>query len=231
MKYNIIGYDLQPTIQSELVENSELFNYFFDHVESNEQLIEAIKKIKHNEMFVCIDIDTAKAEKIKITSALKNYTNVTVIFLSEISDPNERLRWLNFGALAYIIKPFQVQELIIHTINLTNYKGVNKIVDKNFTIDLHKNTIHFKGKELKTTPSIFNLIIYLIENEGKIISREQIMTNVLNTNDFLTSRNVDTLIKELRKKTDPNIVSTIRGIGYKYNADTVCDDTCQNNDD
>lgn len=227
MKYNIIGYGLAPNIQEELLDYSSLFNYYYEHVESNEQLIRIVQRMKYNQVFVCIDIDSDKTEKIKITTALKAYENVTVIFISENSDPNERLRWLNFGALAYVIKPFQTQELVIHTINLTNYKGTNQIIDNNFTIDLQKNTIIFNDKEIKTTPSIFNLIIYFVEHEGQIISREQIMTNVLNTHDYLTSRNVDTLIKELRKKTTSNIVSTIRGVGYKYNSDITPDDNQQ----
>lgn len=231
MKYNIIGYDLSEESREELTAYEDTYKISFNHASNCDELLACIENLKKVEVFIAIDIDTNRAMKFEIAAELKCFQNVTIIFLSEDLDPEERLRWLNFGALTYIKKPFKAQELVIRTIALTNFKGSNHLSDPNFFIDIQTNKIEFNGRKIKTTPSIYNLIIFLIDNEGKIVTREQIMKEVLDTDDFLTSRNVDTLIKELRKLTTYDVVKTLRGLGYQYNSsipsltssESICD--------
>lgn len=217
MKYNIIGFDLSDELQNELSTYEDTYKISFNHAKNCEELKACIEQLQKHELFIAIDIDTKRTMKFEIAAELKCRKNVTIIFLSADSDPEERLRWLNFGALTYIKKPLNAQELIIRTIALTNFKGSNHLSDPNFFIDIQTNKIEFNGRKIKTTPSIYNLIVFLIANEGKIVTREQIMKEVLDTDDFLTSRNVDTLIKELRKLTTYDVVKTLRGLGYQYN--------------
>lgn len=216
MKYNIIGYDLSLRYAEELSKYSSIYQYTFSNVHNYQQLQLALKQFDNKEVFIAMDIDENAKEKYNITTKLKSHRNVNVVFISREIDADERMRWLNFGAMFYIKKPFNIQELVLRSIELTNFKTINMLVDVNFTVDLHKNTIMYKGQKIKTTPSIYHLIVFFIDNEGQVVTREEIMRDVLNTNDFLTSRNVDTLIKEMRKLTSPDIVSTVRSVGYCY---------------
>ncbi len=217
MKYNIVSLDLEEPYVIQLEENREVYNYFYKNFTSSNNLIDFVKNNENKELLIGIDIDSNPDEKYKLCTSLKCYTNVTVIFLSQSLNAEDRIRWLNFGALSYVYKPFRIDELIILTIELTNMKLNKCLVDENFVVNLHTNVIEYNGAELKVTPTIYNLIVYLVEHPGQYITREMIMTEVLDIKNFLNARNVDTLIKELRKHTNKDIIDTVYGVGYLYN--------------
>ncbi len=217
MRYNIISLDLEESYVSQMEENKEVYNYFFKNFTCSKNMIDFVKDNENIELLIGIDIDSDPDGKYKLCTHLKCYTNVTVIFLSQYLNAEDRMRWLNFGALSYIYKPFRFDELIIRTISLIDMKQNKILVDENFVINFHTNVIEYNGTELKVTPAIYNLIVYLVEHPGQYITREMIMSEVLDTKDFLNVRNVDTLIKELRKYTNKDVIRTVYGVGYFYN--------------
>ncbi len=165
---------------------------------------------------VIIDIDDTETNIYQWVIDLKFKYNATVIFLSSESNRFERARWLSLGINDYIIKPFCMEEIIIKTRNILIANTNTVIYDGEMVIDVIARSIKYNGYEQKLTPKVFDLLIYFLENEGKVLSREQIMRNVLNIDHYLSDRNIDALVKNLRKMIPENRIKTVRGKGYCY---------------
>ncbi len=215
MSVSIFAYKMRD---SELGASNPIAKYFdceVFHYQTACKLEQALRDAIGN-CVVLIDIEERLISDLDLTSRISKLPNVTVIFFASKSRPEERVRWLSFGASAYIKKPFLVEEVFLRAkrISFANQKGY--VEDSNFTIDFRKRKSLYLGKEIKLTNKMLDVLVYFIENEGQILPREKIMNDVFGTHYYLSDRNVDTIIKEIRKKTHSQIIETVRGRGYIY---------------
>jgi two-component system alkaline phosphatase synthesis response regulator PhoP len=159
------------------------------------------------------------AEKIR-----QHNPKIPLIFLTARSDDTDKIKGLKTGAVDYVSKPFNLEELLLRikihlktpvseALNLFNI-GDFQVNTETFEI-LHKNRIvaEIGKKELQ-------LLQLLVENAGKVVSREQIMTKIWGTEVDTTSRTIDNYILTLRKlfqddPKNPLYFHSIRGVGYK----------------
>ena len=123
------------------------------------------------------------------------------------------------GADDYISKPvnFSILLLRIHSLLRRTSEKVENIHYGNIIIDLNSHNVKINNIPIELTRKEFEILVFLIENKNKVLSREEIKNKVWEDNNFTDLRSVDTHIKNLRMKLGENgdMVKTIRGYGYK----------------
>ena len=146
-------------------------------------------------------------------------------------DENDKLKGLDIGADDYVTKPFSPRELMSRVNAVLRRSEKNEIQKNNsypkilrteyFEIDIYAHKVMVKNQPIKLTPTEFNILKLLMENEGRIFSREQIINEVFGYDFEGYNRNIDTHISNLRKKIE-NIypqqhnLESIYGVGYKF---------------
>ena len=143
---------------------------------------------------------------------------VPVIFTSARDQDLDKILGLELGSDDYITKPYSPKELVLRVNNIikrvygTNDQNIIKY--NNYVINLDKRKVTLEDKELRLTTLEFDLLVYLLNNKGKQLSREEILEKVWQENYFGSDRVVDDLIRRLRKKMNINVQS-IYGYGYR----------------
>ena len=143
---------------------------------------------------------------------------VPVIFTSARDQDLDKILGLELGSDDYITKPYSPKELVLRVNNIikrvygTNDQNIIKY--NNYVINLDKRKVTLEDKELRLTTLEFDLLVYLLNNKGKQLSREEILEKVWQENYFGSDRVVDDLIRRLRKKMHINVQS-IYGYGYR----------------
>ena len=143
---------------------------------------------------------------------------VPVIFTSARDQDLDKILGLELGSDDYITKPYSPKELVLRVNNIikrvygSNEQNIIKY--DNYVINLDKRKITQEDKDIKLTTLEFDLLVYLLNNKGKQLSREEILEKVWQENYFGSDRVVDDLIRRLRKKMHINVQS-IYGYGYR----------------
>jgi two-component system alkaline phosphatase synthesis response regulator PhoP len=149
--------------------------------------------------------------------------------LTAKGDETDRVVGLELGADDYISKPFSARELtarIKAVLRLAQKSGESAAegklqIDERITINTRGRTSTVEGKEIELTPKEFELLAHLVENRGKMMSRDTLLESVWGFDFLGESRTVDVHVHRLRKKIkkdpqDPKYLLTVPTIGYKF---------------
>ncbi len=158
----------------------------------------------------------------KILRQKKETKNIPIIMLTAKSEEDNKIVGLESGADDYIVKPFSTSELIarIKALLRRSYStfDVDILEYKNLKINLKEYRTYRNDKTIHLGPKEFKLLKYLMENPGRVFSREQLLNAVWGHGIFVELRTVDTHIRRLRKsinlKGEYNLIRTVRSAGY-----------------
>ena len=148
-----------------------------------------------------------------------------VIMLTARHEEFDKVHGFEMGADDYVTKPFSINELLARIKSKLargrRPSGKGKINFADCELDLEKRILLKKGREITMTRTEFDLLAYLCVNEGKALSRDQVMNDVWGTEYFGTQRSIDSFVASLRSKIEkkpakPEHILTIHGIGYKF---------------
>ena len=149
-------------------------------------------------------------------------SNVPIIMLTAKSEEIDKILGLELGADDYITKPFSIRELsarIKALLRRSNVKYDNEILRfGNITLNLQTREVLKHGKKLDFTLKEFEVLKLLIQNKGKILTREILLDKIWGYDYYGETRTLDVHIRHLRKKIgddDAKYIETIRGVGYK----------------
>ena len=190
-------------------------------VHDGESALNTIYKNLDIEM-VILDIMMPKMDGLDVCKRIREKINCPIVFVSAKSRTLDKLLGLEIGADDYIEKPFVVEELVARVkAHLRREKRRNNI-SKNIInigeIELHKDSyeVYFNNNLVDLSTREFQLFLYLCENVGQVLSREQIFNSVWGS-DFGDIGTVAVNIKSLRDKIDKEnkYIKTIWGVGYK----------------
>jgi two-component system response regulator VicR len=156
--------------------------------------------------------------------------NVPIIMITAREEETDKVFGLELGADDYITKPFSMREVVARV--RTNMRRAatqtapaedagDVIRVRELTVDLDRHAVFKNGRELELTQREYELIKFLAQNPGKVISRQELMTEVWQYDYFGDLRAVDVAVRRLREKledspADPTYVITKRGVGYYF---------------
>jgi two-component system OmpR family response regulator len=150
-----------------------------------------------------------------------DYVKVPIIFLTARDETSDKVRGLTTGGDDYLVKPFSLDELVarVHAVlrrsGVANSEVVLRCEDLELDDDAHRVTR--AGVEIPLSPTEFNLLRFLLANQGRVLSRAQILDHVWQYDFGGDGRIVETYIAYLRKKIesgDVRLIQTVRGVGY-----------------
>jgi DNA-binding response OmpR family regulator len=149
----------------------------------------------------------------------KDYPQLPIIILTAKNTPQDAARGLGLGADDYLAKPFDLDEFLAR-IKARLKKGQKESELKIADLYLNRETFEVKraGKKISLTRNEYNLLEYLLQNQGRVIPREMILSQVWGYQYDVQSRVVDVYIGYLRRKIDApfdkKLINTVRGFGY-----------------
>ncbi|MBP1045029.1 response regulator transcription factor [Enterococcus sp. BWM-S5] len=182
---------------------------------------------EHSFDLALIDIGLPDGNGYAVGTSIKNLENpCPFIFLTAMDDEASVVTGLELGGEDYIIKPFRPMELIsrIKTALRRNEKGQTEIIIDNLAIDTQRGTVHKDGQELFLSALEYRLLLIFVNNQGQILSRDQLQQQIWDiAGDFVNDNTMTVYIKRLREKIEndpqnPSKIKTIRGLGYKLEA-------------
>ncbi len=174
---------------------------------------------------ILLDIMLPDQDGIAILSILKttkNYKKLPVIMLTAKSNEYDKIKGLDIGADDYITKPFSILELIARIKAVlrrynTSDTQVNPLTYKQISLDNVTYTVKIADNIVNLTLKEFELLETLLINQGLVLSREKIITQIWGYEFEGESRTIDMHIKSLRQKLGQcgSYIQTVRGVGYK----------------
>lgn len=183
----------------------------------------AALKIELPEM-VLLDIMLPGEDGLQILKRLKNHpmtAHIPVIMLTAKTTEYDKVVGLDSGADDYLAKPFGMMELIarIKAVfrRVSPDASENEIKIGSLVINQEEHRILKDDEEIMLTPKEFSLLIYLVENQGIVLTREKLLSEVWGFDYFGETRTVDAHIRSLRMKLGDagQMIETVRGIGYR----------------
>lgn len=183
---------------------------------------EALELFQRNEDvdLVILDVMMPGYDGWTVCREIRKSSQVPVIILTARGNESDELFGFDLGADEYVAKPFslkilgaRVQALLRR---LANNKGIKSF--DGLEIDDHGRYVYVNGLSIDVSPKEYELLLYLTENPGRALSREQILNAVWDYDYFGDVRTVDTHIKKLRLKLGEkgDFIQTVRGLGYRF---------------
>lgn len=155
-----------------------------------------------------------KISGIEVCYEIKKTSLAKVVMLTARSSNDDEFSALDIGADEYLRKPFDPRILILRVKKILRMEKLNEI--RNLKIDLQRQKVYREGEELTLYKKEFDLLRYLYENKGQILSREVLLPSVWGLDYAGEERTLDTHINRLRDKIGAEHIITHRGIGYSF---------------
>lgn len=192
---------------------------------------EALNIINKEEIhLVILDIMMPELDGISVAENIREDKAIPIIMLSAKSEDYDKIKGLNVGADDYITKPFNPMELIARVNSqmrrYTKLGSISKKEDNNIyqsgelIIDDTKKEVYVDGKNIKLTPTEYNILKFLTKNKGRVFSISQIYENVWEEESYGAENIIAVHIRHIREKIEinprePKYLKVIWGIGYK----------------
>jgi DNA-binding response OmpR family regulator len=144
-------------------------------------------------------------------------TSVPVIIISARDKLQSRVDGLNLGADDYLVKPFALEELMarIHAVMRRQTGSAQPLLNYgDIQLDPQSHTLWYKGELVSLSAKEFALMHQLMMNPKKVISKEQLEDSLYGWNEEISSNAIEVHIHHLRKKLSPEVIRTVRGVGY-----------------
>jgi two-component system alkaline phosphatase synthesis response regulator PhoP len=151
---------------------------------------------------------------------------IPIIMLTAKGEEVERILGLEMGADDYMTKPFSPRELVarikaifrrIREFKADSEKLKDEIIEADeLKLDIPRHEVIYEGKKIILTPKEFELLRYLVINQGRVLSRDLLLEKIWGYEYAGDTRTVDVHIRRLRKKIKADYIATVRGVGYKF---------------
>lgn len=191
---------------------------------------EALNLAKQNNYdMVLLDVMLPKYDGFEVCQQIREFSNMPIVMLTAKGDDMDKILGLEYGADDYITKPFNILEVkarikaIMRRTSPLKVEKVdpNRISSGDLELDTESRRLQIKGVEINLTSKEFDMLLLLVNNEGKVYSRDNLLHAIWGTDYPGDARTVDVHIRRLREKIEPNpseprYVHTKWGVGYYY---------------
>ncbi|MDT8283663.1 MAG: response regulator [Gammaproteobacteria bacterium] len=187
-----------------------------DWVKNGETALVAIAETQYDG--VILDIGLPKMSGLDVLLTLRKQNNIIpVLILTAPDNITDRVKGPDAGADDYLIKPFEFAELCARLRALTRRirgKASETIQYKNIIINTAAHSVEYNKQPVDLSRREFALLIELVSNQGRVLSRHQLEQKLYSWGDEIESNTIEVYIHHLRKKLYSELVNTVRGIGY-----------------
>ena len=185
---------------------------------------EALKIFEENQnkiKLILLDVVMPKLDGWSVLRQIRQNSKVPIIMLTARGEEQDELFGFELGVDEYISKPFSPKILVARVEAILKRTSPELKEQKDYggiVIDPEGRTVTVDGKQLEMSLREYELLKYLVDNEGIALSRDKILNNVWNYDYYGDSRTIDSHIKKIRHKLGKRgkYIETIRGIGYKF---------------
>ncbi|MBX2917393.1 MAG: response regulator transcription factor [Cyclobacteriaceae bacterium] len=219
----VLVVDDEEPILELLKYNLEKQGYDVRTAADGQQAVEQAKKF-HPDL-VLLDIMMPKMDGVEACRqirAIPEMVNTFVVFLTARAEEYSEVAAFDVGADDYILKPIKPRALMSRISALfrrdskkKNTSSQIKIGD--LVIDRTSYTVQIKGKEVSLPKKEFELLFFLAQNPNKVFSRDDLLQNIWGSDVYVLARTVDVHIRKVREKIGDDYITTVKGVGYKFN--------------
>ena len=204
-----------------LAEGLKMEGYAVDWL-TNGRLADEALKINSSELIV-LDINLPDMEGLDILKALRGRKDETPVMVLTAKDTvPDRVMGLDSGADDFVIKPFELDEVCARLRALARRnegRSVPNIEYKGIVLDPASHQVTWNDEKIDLSQKEFEILSFLMGNIGKVISRARLEESLYSWDSDVESNTVEVHIHHLRKKLDPSIIRTVRGVGYIIDED------------
>jgi len=188
---------------------------------------------KNTPHLILLDIMLPVIDGTEVCRIIRGKSKVPIIMLTAKTEEIDKVVGLELGADDYVTKPFSMRELTARIKAVLRRSEAGKsggelpgeenksLKAGDISIDLMKHVVLNRGNQVELNPKEFELLVLLLQNRGRVISREQILRKVWGYDFIGNDRTVDVHIRWIRRKLEadpqnPRYLVTVRGYGYKF---------------
>jgi two-component system OmpR family response regulator len=173
---------------------------------------------------VILDLTLPDMDGLDVCREILSKRKIPIIISSARSDITDKVTSLKMGADDYLPKPYDPRELEARISSVLRRSGINfelkEEEKRDFILDEAGMQIIFNNTPIQLTNAEFGILSYLIKKRGFVISREELVSNVLEISEDSTNKSIDVIVSRIRNKLNdnpksPKYIFSIRGIGYK----------------
>ena len=218
----ILIADDEPDILEIIQFNLQAEGYEVLTAKNGDEAIEMAKK--HQPDLIILDIMMPGKDGIDVCNILRMqpaFKDTLIVFLSALSDEGTEVRGLETGADDYLTKPIS-PKILVSKVNAL-FRRLNKEGNGNdvlnygdLKIDREKYIINYKGNDIILARKEFELLALLASKPGKVFLRNEILNQVWGTEVIVGDRTIDVHIRKIRQKLDLDCITTVKGVGYKF---------------
>lgn len=186
---------------------------------------EALTSALENEYeLIILDLMLPGMSGTEVLRNLRKFKDTPVIILTARDRLIDKVEGLDFGANDYMTKPFAIEELLARIrVHLKRSKeGVRRMSYGKLVVDLSAHSVTYDGVSVELTKKEYDLLVYLLDHKGEVVSREQTLEAVWGFDFYGNTNVVDVYVRYLRSKIDDvfdiKLVQTVRGAGYVIKA-------------
>ena len=175
---------------------------------------------------IILDVMMPKMDGWQVCREIRQNSKVPIIMLTAKGEPTDKVTGLEMGADDYIAKPFRPRELVSRIRSVLRRYGKEKTLVPlgGVMVDTEKGRVTRDGRDVYLSALEYRLLLVFLSHRGKVLSRSQLLEEIWDAaGDFVNDNTLTVYIKRLREKietdpADPQIIRTVRGIGYMVDA-------------
>lgn len=217
----ILIADDEPDILEILTYNLQLHGFETITAKDGDQAIEKAKQ--YNPSLIILDIMMPKKNGIEVCKILRaqpEFKETLIVFLTALNDELSHVKGLEDGADDFISKPIS-PKVMVSKVNAL-FRRINK-TDKSKSIEIgdlriepEEYMVYYKKEPINLAKKEFELLHYLASKPGRVFLRNEILNKIWGSEVIVGDRTIDVHIRKIRQKLDLDCITTVKGVGYKF---------------
>lgn len=225
---NLLLVEDDPSISTPLLEGLSREGFTVQHAATGSAAISAVAA--HHFDVVLLDLGLPDMGGQDVCRIVRETSEVPIIVVSARGEEIDRVLLLEFGADDYMVKPFGFRELVARiraVLRRAKAPAVGETQPSNsvgigtLQIDQRTHTVRFRGADVSLTPKEYDLLVCLATDPGAVCSRDQLLRDVWDENWWGSTKTLDVHVASLRKKLAPELIETVRSVGYRLNGEAA----------
>ncbi|MDR7811152.1 response regulator transcription factor [Lacrimispora sp.] len=218
MKLFIIEDDI--VLRTELISLLESYNYSCETSDNFKNIIS--EATDSDADLILLDINLPYYDGYHVCREIRKKSDVPIMVVTSRNNDMDELMSMNLGADDFITKPYNIQILLARIgaiLKRTNQKNYSSEVEyKGLTLSMAKSTVYYENKEVELTKNELRILSVLMQNANSIISRDDLMDELWQSDEFVDDNTLTVNVNRLRKKLEEigaaDFIKTKRGQGY-----------------